>query len=183
VDNQSKSVYCQQCKKDYPLTLLKLQTEYDLKVPELLIEIAKTFNFHSGEFIASVLKVPRKKFIEWLKLYVGIESWNEFKKEYYCKSSTCYIVDTDFFDITDNKYYLIHVLKKDLNVCSCIYKLSDYEKQQSRPRIIKNLMESKKGKTISKESTILIRIPNIETLEKIQIKIIASKIAKDKNEV
>lgn len=161
VDGKYKSHYCKTCKTSYPLSILRLQTEYGVLMPDLLMEVSKTFNFHSGEFIASILKVSRKKLIEWLSEYLGIRSWSEFKKKYSCKSSTCYIINSSsfFHSKYNNKYYLIQKLHREFGLCACLYRLSEYENYSSRQRILKFL---------NKEQKIMINITDPAQLAELQ---------------
>ena len=156
VDSKSKSLYCKPCKDKYPITLLKLQTEYNLLIPDLFIKVANDFNFDSGQRVAYIFGVTRQILIKWLREYVGVNSWVEFKKVYYCKSKTCYIADVSNFDITKNPYYLIHKLKKEHSICSCRYTLH----KEEHP--IDGLDQPQDNK-----NQILIRITGPETLEKI----------------
>lgn len=160
VDSKSKSLYCKECKAKYPITLLKLQTEYNLLIPDLFIKVAGDFNFESGQRIAFVLGVTRQILIKWLREYLGVNSWVEFKKVYYCKSKCCYIADMSSFEVTKNPYYLITKLKKEHGICSCKYTLYKCEQPSGRVRI------SDGPKQDSKDQ-ILIRITGPETLAKI----------------
>ncbi len=161
VDSRSKSLYCKSCKEKYPITLLKLQTEYNLLVPDLFIQVSEDFNFESGQRLAFIFGVTRQKLIQWLRQYVGVNSWVEFKKIYYCKSKCCYIADMSSFDITKNSYYLISKLKKEHGICSCKYTLYKCEQPSGRVRI------NDQAKPGDSRDQILIQIKGPETLQKI----------------
>lgn len=161
VDSKSKSLYCKSCKEKYPITLLKLQTEYNLLVPDLFIKVSEDFNFESGQRLAFVFGVTRQKLVQWLRKYVGVNSWVEFKKIYYCKSKCCYIADMSSFDITKNTYYLISKFKKEYGICSCRYTLYKCEQPSGRVRI------NDLSDTDTTKNQILIRITGPETLNKI----------------
>lgn len=121
--------YCKPCNLKYPLAILRIQTDYDLPIAEALIAVAKLYNFHSGEFIASVLKISRKKLVSWLHKFLGIHTWNEFKLKYWCKSSCCFIIDSNspFFERFKNRYYLVKKLNEDYEYCTCLFHLTEYE--------------------------------------------------------
>ncbi len=123
-DGKHATKYCKTCKQTHPLKVLKLQTEYEMPIPELLVYVSRMFNFKSGEAIAGVLKVFRNVLIQWLDIYLGVKTWEEFYKKYQCKSNCCYIMScSDLYGGQyQNKYYLIQKLKKDLETCTCLYK-------------------------------------------------------------
>lgn len=156
-DSKAKSFYCKECKSKYPITLLKLQTEHNLLVPDLFIKISDDYNFSSGQTMAFIFGVTRQVLIGWLKEYLGVTSWVEFKKIYYCKSKTCFIADMSTFEVTKNPHYLIKKLKKEHNICSCRYKL--FKSEQPKGRIRLNDTE------VSNKDQILIRITGPETFE------------------
>jgi hypothetical protein len=174
VDSKSKSLYCKPCKDKYPITLLKLQTEYNLLVPDLFIKVSNDFNFESGQRVAFIFGVTRQILIKWLREYVGVNSWVEFKKVYYCKSKCCYIADMSSFDVTKNPYYLINKLKKEHDICSCKYTLYKCEQPSGRVRI-KDAHAPDNNK-----NQILIRITGPETLKKIGLVSLEKEETKEK---
>jgi hypothetical protein len=127
--------------------------------------VSNDFNFESGQTIAYIFKVTRQKLIQWLRQYVGVNSWVEFKKVYYCKSKCCYIANMDSFSVTKNPYYLITKLKKEYSICSCRYNLYKSEQPEAGSQDNKN--------------QILIRITGPETLKQVGL---VSLEPKEKNE-
>lgn len=121
--------YCKPCNLKYPLSILRIQTDYELPIAEALVYVAKLYNFHSGEFIASVLKTSRKELVAWINQFLNIPTWSEFKKKYWCKSSCCFIIDSKspFFERFKNRYYLVKKLNEDYEYCSCLFHLTKYE--------------------------------------------------------
>ena len=126
-DELEQTHYCEKCKKKYPLAVLRLQTDYELPLKELLLDVAKTYHYHSAEWIAGVLGISRKLFMAYIEEFFNMKSWEEFKKEYQCKSSTCYLVEVNnlFASRFTNKYYIVKKLKKDLDVCACLLRQNE----------------------------------------------------------
>lgn len=136
--------YCNECRKKYPLKILRLQTLYEEPIQDLLITVARTFNFKSLEVVKNVLGVVwQKTFLDWLKEYLVCNSWSEFKKKYACNNPTCVRIyyPTLFSNRFKNKNYIISKMKKDFGICSCL----DSEK-----------------------NTIIVKVYSIKDLEKIQ---------------
>lgn len=170
IDSKMKSFYCKDCKAKYPISLLKLQTKWDLLIPELFIKTAEYYNFTSGQGLSMQFGVSRQKLIAWLRKYLGVNSWIEFKKIYFCKSKSCYITDVSSFNVTKNPYYLIHKLKKEHNVCSCKYSLHKSEQPSGT-------LGEVDGSTKNK---ILIKITGSEVLEKIGLVSLEKKDIREK---
>lgn len=133
VDGKHPSKYCKKCKIDpvtgekVPLTVLRLQTLHELPIRELLVNICKVYSFNSGGTISMILGINKKKLEEWVKRYFNLNSWDEFKKIYKCKSNSCFIIKCSslFSSRYQNKYYLVSKLKKDFDICSCLFKSSE----------------------------------------------------------
>ena len=140
--------YCEICRKNYPLSVLRLQTVYGQDIRELLISVSKTFNFKSPYLVIGVLGIHSKKILlSWLNRYLGCNSWIEFKKKFSCKTELCCKIYysslfSSCFDHSLRKYYVIRKLRKDLGICSCLDE--------------------------SKRNIIVVKIRNISDLEKLQ---------------
>ena len=146
VDSTKSNFFCKDCKKQYPLGILRLQVLYNLPIKNILIDVSRTYKFESVCNVASVLGVDRKVFQKWLKDIFEL-SWSEFRKEFVCQSTSCYLVKcSSLFSFRyKNKYYLVQKLKKEFNICSCLYKDDDKKGVITKnTKIIVNLLTDSK---------------------------------------
>lgn len=135
-----KYIFCADCKKDYPHTVLRVQAIFSEPVTTLLPSLMETYHFNSLGLLADFLDIFQQDLKIWLVNYVGVNSWAEFKKKYQCKSTKCGVFDCSHVPNFHrygavNKYYLVARIKK-FGVCSCLY--TDFLKYKPKSSELKH---------------------------------------------
>lgn len=106
-------VFCDKCKTDHSMKVLKLQVEHSLSIEELLIE-AKLFK--SVQWMGDYLGVSFVTIYHWIEKYYGL-TFQEFKRKYICKCDKCYLLDISISPYSRNDYILNKIRNK--RYCAC----------------------------------------------------------------
>ena len=112
--NYVQASFCPDCRDAHSAQVLKTQIEHSMPIRELLLD-AKVFRTATG--MSDYFGVSFVTVYHWIRRYFGM-TFQEFRREYICKTKGCYAVD-----ISGSKYNRVeYLLKKikDNRHCACL---------------------------------------------------------------
>jgi hypothetical protein len=105
--------FCDACKTEHSMKVLKLQVEHNMTIRELLLD-AKFFT--SVQWMGDYLGVSFVTIYHWIEKYYGM-TYQEFKRKYICKCDRCYLLDISISPYSRNDYILNKIRSR--RGCAC----------------------------------------------------------------
>lgn len=107
-------IFCNDCKQEHSYAVLVVQADLKVPIKEALLD-ARIFKTASG--MGDYLGVSFVTIYNWIRRYFGL-SFQEFKRQYICKSTKCYLLNIERSSYSRHDY----VLKKIRfnRYCACI---------------------------------------------------------------
>lgn len=102
------------CKRKHSYHVLVIQLEHGKKIQDVILD-AKMFK--SASNMADYLGVSFVTIYHWLKKYFNM-TYQEFKREYICKSDKCYFLNIENSTYSRNDYILKKI--RDKRYCACV---------------------------------------------------------------
>lgn len=116
------NAFCNKCREEHSLRVLKIQVEHQKSIQDLIIE-AKLFKTASG--MGDYVGVSFVTIYNWLERYFNM-TFQEFKRKYICKSPRCYLLNIKRSSYSRNDY-ILRKIKEKTNYCACLNSLEkDY---------------------------------------------------------
>ncbi len=115
--HKGNKLFCGDCSKEHSYHVLTVQADYEKSIKEIILE-AKFFNTASG--MADYIGVSFVTIYHWIKKYFGI-TFQEFKRDFICKSEKCYLVNIEKSPYSRGDYVLKKI--RDERHCACINEL------------------------------------------------------------
>jgi hypothetical protein len=106
-------VFCDACREEHSMKVLKLQVEHNMSINELLLE-AKLFR--SVQWMGDYLGVSFVTIYHWIEKYFQM-TYQEFKRKYICKCDKCYLLDISISPYSRNDYILNKI--RNRRYCAC----------------------------------------------------------------
>ena len=106
-------VFCDSCKAEHSMKVLKLQYEHDMSIHKLLLD-AKLFK--SVQWMGDYLGVSFVTIYHWIEKYFNM-TFQEFKRKYICKCDKCYLLDISISPYSRNDYILNKI--RNRRYCAC----------------------------------------------------------------
>jgi hypothetical protein len=110
--------FCNKCKREHTIRILITQAEVGTDIKSALIEAAKTFR--SASNISDYFGVSFVTVYNWIKMFFNT-TFQEFKRNYICKSSKCYLINIENSSYSRTDYVLRKI--KNFRACACIFPL------------------------------------------------------------
>ena len=109
--------FCSECRENHSLFVLKVQIEHEKPIKEVILD-AKLFKSASG--MSDYIGVSFVTLYNWIEKYFkdnkgkGL-SFQEFRREYICRSTKCYVLNIERSSYSRSDY----ILKKIRSKCKC----------------------------------------------------------------
>jgi hypothetical protein len=107
-------LFCDACKKEHSYSVLVVQADLKMPIKEALME-ARVFKNASG--IGDFLGVSFVSVYHWIRKYYGM-SFQEFRRQYICRSRKCYLLNIENSSYSRNDYVLKKIRAR--HFCACI---------------------------------------------------------------
>ena len=117
-DYGEDSVFCPACRSDHSLKVLKIQVDHEKSIKEVILD-ARIFKSANG--MADYVGVSFVTMYNWIQKYFEM-SFQEFRRTYICKSSSCYLLNIERSSYSRNDYILKKIRSRS-NYCACINSL------------------------------------------------------------
>ena len=109
-------VFCPSCRAEHPsLRVLKAQVEHDQPIKDIILD-ARIFQSCNG--MADYVGVSFVTMYKWITQYFGM-TFQEFRREYICNSSKCYLLNIKRSSYSRNDYILKKIRSRG-RYCACI---------------------------------------------------------------
>jgi hypothetical protein len=106
--------FCSACKKEHSLAVLQVQADLKMPIKEVLIEARL---FRTANLMGDYLGVSFVTLYNWVRKYYGM-SFQEFRRQYICKSNRCYLLNIERSSYSRNDYVLRKVRAQ--RYCACV---------------------------------------------------------------
>lgn len=128
--------FCEYCRKNNSQKALQIQYELEKDIKDILIEAAK--DFRSASMISDYLGVSFVTIYNWITKYFGM-GFQEFKRNYICRSQNCHIIDINKSSYSRSDYILKKIQKQ--RYCACINALEPgLIMTNAPPEVISNIL-------------------------------------------
>ncbi len=108
-------VFCDQCKKEHSLAVLQVQADLKMPIRDALLDAAKVFK--SAANLGDFCGVSFVTIYSWVKKYFS-QSFQEFRRQYICKSSRCYLLNLERSSYSRLDYALKKIRLQ--RYCACV---------------------------------------------------------------
>lgn len=122
-----KYMFCPECRKEHSYHVLITQAEHENDIKKIILD-ARMFNSAAG--MADYIGVSFVTIYHWIRKYFGI-TFQEFKRNYICKSNKCYLVNINGSPYSRGDYVLKKV--RDKRYCACINELGKNHMMTNAP--------------------------------------------------
>ena len=110
-------IFCPECRKQHSLPVLKTQIEHEKPIKDIILD-SKIFKTANG--MAAYVGVSVVTMYNWIEKYFKL-SFQEFRRQYICKSDNCYLLNIKRSSYSRNDYILKKIRSK--RYCACINSL------------------------------------------------------------
>lgn len=111
-------IFCPKCREEHSLCVLKTQVDHEKPIKEVILD-ARIFKNANG--MADFAGVSFVSMYNWIKKYFNM-SFQEFRRQYICKSDKCYLLNIKRSSYSRNDYILKKIRSRS-NRCACINSL------------------------------------------------------------
>ena len=109
--------FCRACRAQYSYHVLVTQVQHGYGIREILLDAASLFSNVSG--IAAYVGVSFVTVYNWLEKYFDM-SFQEFKRQYICKSPNCYTLNIQGSTYSRYDYVLKKIKRQRYCACSSV---------------------------------------------------------------
>jgi len=128
-------VFCRECRKEHSSYVLNTQVDHEKPIKDIIMD-ARLFN--SANNMADYIGVSFVTVYHWIKKYFGV-SFQEFRRDYICRSERCYLVNIKGAPYSRPDYILKKV--KDKRYCACINELGkDYMMTNAPIKLVSKIL-------------------------------------------
>ena len=111
-------VFCPKCKALHSMKILKIQVDHEKGIKDIILD-ARIFKSANG--MADYVGVTFVTMYNWIRKYFNM-SFQEFRRNYICKSDSCYLLNISRSSYSRNDYILKKIRSRS-NYCACINSL------------------------------------------------------------
>ena len=107
-------LFCKKCREEHSSSVLRVQYDLEAPIKEILLD-AKEFG--SAGKMSDYIGVSFVTIYNWIMKYFNM-SFQEFKREYICRSNKCKLINISRSSYSRNDYVLKKI--KNQRYCACI---------------------------------------------------------------
>jgi len=129
-----KYKFCRSCREEHSYHVLAIQVYHQKSMKDVILD-ARIFNTAVG--MSDYVGVSFVTMYHWIRKYFNM-TFQQFKREYICKSPRCYVLNLDRSPYSRKDYVLKKI--KDRGYCACINELEkDFVMTNAPPSVVSSV--------------------------------------------
>ena len=134
--NNNDFAFCDKCREGHSVCVLKVQAEHEKNIKEVILD-SRIFKTANG--MADYVGVSFVTMYNWIEKYFEM-TFQEFKRQYICKSTKCYLLNIERSSYSRNDY-ILKKIKTRSNYCACVNALApDHIMTNCPPEVVKGIL-------------------------------------------
>lgn len=113
--NNTDYAFCDKCREEHSVCVLKIQAEHEKGIKEVILD-SRIFKTANG--MSDYVGVSFVTMYNWIEKYFEM-TFQEFKRQYICRSTKCYLLNIKRSSYSRNDY-ILKKIKSRSNYCACV---------------------------------------------------------------